>query len=128
MFEFSNDSLIKSHFLFKDGKAIYLGAYGDGRKGLSSPLPVFKNERIRNDSTYEAEITFPFSFKGDMDILLLDTIEYEKEFVDKYNINLTITNFDKSWKVYELLLDYSPAEDDSLAATEQIYKHTINVE
>jgi hypothetical protein len=46
----------------------------------------------------------------------------------KYNLNLTITNFDRSWKKFEMLLEYEPAENDSLVWTEQVYGRTIKIE
>ena len=44
---------------------------------------------------------------------------------DRYNIDLTITNFDECWAVYEFLLEYEPVEGDSLSRTEQVYKRVL---
>lgn len=128
MYEFLHDSFVKSHFLFENGDAIYIGTYENGIKKLSSPFPVFKDENIRNDSIYEAMITFPFPYKGELEVFLPDTIMFKKEYVDRYTLNLTISNFDPSWKNIELLLEYKPSTDDSLVWTEQVYKRTIDLE
>ncbi len=127
-YEFNNEQSVKSHFLFENGNAIYLGYYDRGKKQLSSPLPVFRDENVRNDSIYEAIITFPFEFKGNLEIYLQDTLNFQKDYVDKYNLTLTISNFNRSWKKYEMLLEYEPAKNDSLIWTEQIYNRTIRIE
>jgi hypothetical protein len=128
MYEYSPNSFLKSHILFEDGHAIYVGAYENGNKILSSPFPVFSNEQIRNDSIYEVMISFPFLYKGELEVFLRDTIDFKKEYLDKYALNLTIFNFDRSWKSFELLLEYEPSIDDSLVWTEQVYKRTIEIE
>lgn len=127
MYEYSPSSILKSHILFEDGHAIYVGAYENGNKILSSPFPVFSNEKIRSDSVYEVKISFPFQYKGELEVFLRDTIDFKKEYLDKYALNLTISNFDKSWKSFELLLEYEPSIDDSLVWTEQVYKRTIEI-
>lgn len=127
MFEYSHDASLKSHILFENGNAIYVGTYEKGEKYLSSPFPVFQNEKIEDDSIYFARITFPFPFKGYLEIFLRDTIQFKKEIVDKYTLDLTIFNFDRSWDKYELLLEYKPAEDDSLVWTEQVYGRTLKL-
>lgn len=128
MWEYAHESLLKSHILYDNGHAIFVGAYEKGEKIISSILPIFEREEIRNDSIYEAKIEFPFPFKGNIKIYFKDTLDFKKEYTDKYNLNLTITNFDKSWKNYEMLIEYLPAENDSLVWTEQVYKRTINID
>lgn len=127
-YEFYNNQFLKSHFLFEDGNAIYFGYYEGGKKQINSPVPVFQDEKIRSDSIYEVKITFPFPFKGDLEIYFNDTIKFEKEYMDKYNLKLTITNFNDSWKKYDMLLEYTPTENDSLVWTEQVYNRTIRIE
>lgn len=127
-YEFNNDLFLKSHFLFEDENAIYLGYYEKGEKQINSPIPVFIDEKNRNDSIYEARITFPFPFKGNLEIYFQDTINFKKEYLDKYNLNLIITNYDRSWKKFEMLLEYEPVENDSLVWTEQVYSRTIRIE
>ena len=126
MYEYLNDSTIKSHFLFEDGRAIYVGYYDNGNKTISSAIPAFKDEVINEDSIYNVRITFPFPFKGDLEIFLKDTIDFRLEYLDKYNIDLTIRNFDKTWVAYEFLIEYEPAEEDSLSRTEQVYTRTLD--
>nr|MBI1229206.1 hypothetical protein [Cytophagales bacterium] len=128
MYEFLNDSTIKAHFLFKDGRAIYVGYYDNGKKTISSAIPAFKDEVIKDDSIYNVRISFPFPFKGDLEIFLKDTIDFNLEYLDKHNVDLTITNFDKTWAAYEFLLEYVPAEEDSLSRTEQIYTRTLDID
>lgn len=128
MYEYVNDSTIKSHFLFESGSAIYVGYYENGKKTISSAIPAFKNEKIKSDSIYNVRITFPFPFKGDLEIYLKDSIDFNLEYVDKYNVDLTITNFDKNWVAYDFLLEYEPVEDDSLSRTEQVYTRVLEID
>lgn len=128
MYEYLNDSTIKSHFLFEDGRAIYVGYYDNGKKTISSAIPAFKDEVINEDSVYNVRISFPFPFKGNLEIFLKDTIDFNLEYLDKYNVDLTITNFDKTWVAYEFLLEYEPAEEDSLSRTEQVYTRTLDID
>lgn len=127
-FEYSSNRYVKSHFLFEDDNAIYLGYYENGKKQLNSIMPVFKEESLTNDSIYQAKINFPFPYKGSLEIYLHDTINFKKEYKDKYNLNLTITNFNKSWKKYDMLLEYIPADEDSLIWTEQVYGRNLKID
>jgi hypothetical protein len=127
MYEYDAKSSIKSHFIFKDGKAIYVSSYDNGEKNISSAIPVFSDEKFINDSIYNVKISFPYPYRGELDIFLRDTINFTMKSIDKYNIELTITNFDRNWAYYEFLLEYEPAEDDSLSRTEQIYKRVLEI-
>jgi hypothetical protein len=128
MYEYVNDSTIKSHFLFENGRAIYVGYYENGQKTICSAIPAFKNEKIKSDSVYNVSISFPFPFKGDLEIYLKDTVDFKLEYVDKYNVDLTITNFDRNWAAYEFLVEYEPTEDDSLSRTEQVYTRVLEID
>ncbi|WP_158858912.1 toxin-antitoxin system YwqK family antitoxin [Lunatibacter salilacus] len=128
MYEYDNNTNIKSHFLFENGKAVFVAYYEKGQKNISSAIPIFKNEMINNDSIYNVRITFPFPFKGDLEIFLKDTLDFNLEQIDKYNIDLTITNFDERWTAYEFLLEYEPVEGDSLSRTEQVYKRVLELD
>lgn len=126
-YEFHTDQSLKAHFLFEEGNAIYLGYYENGEKQLNSPIPVFQEERIMYDSVYEAKITFPFPFKGNIEIYFQDSLNFRKVYSDKHNLGLTITNFKKSWEGFDMLLEYDPVVGDSLMWTEQVYNHTIKI-
>lgn len=126
-YEFSNNSSLKTHIVFKEDISIYVGYYEEGKKLLGTPYPVLKDEKIREDGSYNVKIMFPFPFEGEMEIYLRDTIKFKMEYIDKYKRDLTITNFEKIWRKYELLLEYKPAENDSLFWSEQVHEQTIGI-
>lgn len=126
-YENNTGQSLKAHFLFEDGNAIYLGYYDKGGKQLNSPTPVFQEEKIMNDSVYQAKIIFPFPFKGNMEIYLQDSLNFTKDYTNKYNLNLKITIHKKSWVGFDMLLEYEPVVGDSLMWTEQVYNHTIKI-
>jgi len=125
MFEFSNESILNSHILYKNNQAIYVGVYEEGKRIINSLLPVFENEVISKDSVYEARLVFPYPYNGSINIFLKDTVDFNIEYLEKHILNLTITNYNKSWVNYEMLIEYQPGEVDSLIWTEQVYKRSI---
>ncbi|MGY6521743.1 MAG: hypothetical protein ACXIUD_08450 [Mongoliitalea sp.] len=127
MYEFYKEENTITHRLFKNNEPIYIAVYKDKVKQFNTPVPVFHNEAVKKDSVYEVHIEFPFPFKGNLELFLKDTIDFKKEYLDKYNVKLTINNFDKSWNKYDMLLEYEPVEGDTLIWTEQIYSRTIQI-
>jgi antitoxin component YwqK of YwqJK toxin-antitoxin module len=124
-FEFYYDKSIWSQRVYIDGNAIYSGVFEDGKKIFNSPIPIFEKEVINTDY-YEAFITFPFKFRGEVHLFLRDSIEFEKKYIDKYNIKLIINNFRSFWPKYELRLVYEPSENDTLINTEFVYNRNIS--
>ena len=127
MYEFYKEANTITHRLFKNDELIYIAIYQNNIKQFNTPVPIFRNETVENDSIYEVQIEFPFRFKGKLEIFLKDTIDFRKEYLDNYNLKLTISNFDKSWTKYDILLEYEPAEGDTLIWTEQVYSRTIEI-
>jgi hypothetical protein len=124
-FEFFYDKSIWSQRVYKDGNAIYSGVYEDGKKIFNSPIPIFEKETFDTHS-YEAFITFPFKFKGEVHVFLRDSIEFDKKYIDKYNIKLKINNFNSLWPKFELRLVYEPSENDTLINTDFVYNRHIS--
>lgn len=127
MYEYVYDSFIQTHRIFRNNDAIYSEIFEEGKKIFNSPIPIFLEETI-NDTIYETRIRFPFKFNGNLEILLRDSVNFEKEYIDKYNLNLKITNFDREWKKYELRLVYEPSENDTLIWTDYVYNRTISID
>lgn len=123
-FEFFYDKFFLSQRIYKNDDAIYSSVYKEGKKIFNSPIPVFEEEVFDSDY-YEALITFPFKFKGEVQVFLRDSIEFEKSYIDKYNIKLKIKNFKSTWPKFELRLVYEPSENDTLIKTDFVYNRSI---
>lgn len=127
MYEYLTGTSIRTHRIFRNDNAIYSEIFENGKKIFNSPIPLFLKETISN-KIYKTTISFPFKFRGELDIFLRDSIEFEKEYVDKYKLDLKIVNFNKEWKQYELRLVYEPAEDDTLIGTDYVYNRTVDLD
>lgn len=124
-FEFFYDTYSLSQRLYENDDAIYSSVYMEGEKIFNSPIPVFDNE-IFDSSSYEALITFPFKFKGEVKIYFRDSIDFDKTHIDKYKMKLKINNFKNDWPKYEIRLVYEPSEEDTLIATDFVYSRSID--
>lgn len=124
-FEFFYDTYSLSQRLYENDDAIYSSVYMEGEKIFNSPIPVFEDE-IFDSSSYEALITFPFKFKGKIEIYFRDSLDFDKTLIDKYNMRLRINNFKNDWPQYEIRLVYEPSEDDTLIETDFVYNRSID--
>lgn len=123
MYEFEKNGDLKQHKILKSDKTVYAGIYNEGKKYLDIIYPEYISETTI-DSIYTAIIKIPMQYKGTMKVLLRDTLDFEKEHIDKNTFKLSIKNAE-NLRSYDIRFVYSPSENDTLVKSEYTYEHSV---